>query len=218
MEKSLVLDITAIIMSLLSFGVALFALKISARKYDLQLEHNEIQKKEFEEKYKIQLHIKDEQFLTSHTFGLNKPKYYVEHPENIEFEYRAKYINRGNAIINIESLILAINAIEVKEMSFGCGENILSATHLAPGEEIEIKHRLKKENLDKFKQYIDEVSEKRGILEFSVTCLFSRLNGSKKEHKRILYRMSESGGDVSCKGYNAGKGIDKYSSIYEVHT
>lgn len=60
------LDIVAISVSFVSFIAALFALKTSFRRYELQQDQFGLQKKEFDEKFKLQLHIKGEHFLTSH--------------------------------------------------------------------------------------------------------------------------------------------------------
>ena len=80
------IDVVTIIISCVSLIVALY---MSVRRYKLQQEQLELQTHEFDEKFKLKLHIKDECFLTSHRLEPEKINYFTEHPDEIEFEYRA---------------------------------------------------------------------------------------------------------------------------------
>ena len=208
------LDYIAIIISILSFVAALLALKISIQRYDLQVEQHELQLKEYSKKNRIQLHIIDEQFISSHTFGPEQPEYYSKHPDEIEFEYRASYRNKGEVTIHLKCVKLIITAVDIEEKTFACGENVSAEIYLATNEEINIVHRFSKDNFDGFKKYIRNNISKRGIFQFEIESVFSSLDGKDIEHKRILYRMTEGGGDISCKGYTPGKGIIKRNFVY----
>lgn len=198
---------------MLSLLIAVSAFSVAVRRYRLQVEALELQKKEAHEKYRPRLQIADEQFLTSHTMGPNEPAYYVTHPEEIEFEYRARYQNKGVNLVEIKSVMLIVRAVEVPHF-FSCGDMIVTNRCLAPGEEIEVCHRFSKSNLDGFKYALQEVEGKRGILQFEVKCEFVGLDQIIRAHRRILYRLTEGGGDISGQGYDPGHGKDKRSFVY----
>lgn len=203
----------AFAISVLSLLVAVSAFSLSIHRYRLQVQAFELQRKETDEKYKSRLQVVDEQFLTSHTLGPNEPPYYVEHPEEIEFEYKARYQNKGFSLIEIKSLMLTVSAVEVQDV-FNCGEIIIVNRALAPGEQLEVCHRFNKRNLDGFKWMVEEIAGKRGVLQFEVKCDFLGLDGLMRAHRRILYRLTEGGGDISCRGYDPGRGKEKHSFVY----
>jgi hypothetical protein len=214
-EIPLYFDIAALAFSIVSICMAAFALKISIRRYELQQEQFDIQKKEFEDKFKVRLEIKDEHLLTSHQLEPEKGTYFRDNPEDFEFEYHAKFVNRSNVIVKIEILTIGADAVDVEEMWMGCGDIILQNAFIAPNEELDVIHRFKKGNLNGFRRAISRFSEKIGTLEITVNCKFSGVEHDESiEHKRVLYRMTENCGDISTRGYEPGKGKEKRSFLY----
>lgn len=207
------IEAAAFWISVISLVVAFSAFSLSIRRYRLQIQTLELQKKEADEKYKSRLQIGDEQFLTSHTLGPKEPAYYAAHPEEIEFEYRARYENKGMNLIELKSLMIVVSAVEVGNF-FNCGEIIVTNRCLSPGEGMDIRHQLAKSNLAGFKAAIEHEAGKRGVLQFEIRCDFFGLDQVIRSHRRILYRLTEGGGDLSCRGYDPGHGKDKHHFIY----
>ena len=135
------IEVAAFWISVISLAVAFSAFSLSIRRYRLQIQALELQKREADEKYKARLQIADEQFLTSHSLGLKEPAYYAAHPEEIEFEYRARYENKGVNLIELKSLMIVVSAVEVGNF-FNCGEIIITNRCLSPGEGVDIRGAL----------------------------------------------------------------------------
>jgi len=214
MEINLSVEFSAILLSIISLFISMFAIRVSIRRYELQQKQHELQIKEFKDKYKTRFRINDEHFLTSHRLYPEQIEIYKDNPEQIEFQYSAELVNLSNTVLTIESLSIEVDAVDVEEMWVGCGDRVLTETFLAPHEKLTISHLFNKDNLDGFRRMIRNFSEKIGVLEFSVVCRFKSEFNELNEHKRILYRLTESGGDVSKQGYNPGKGHEKRNFLY----
>lgn len=207
-------DFATIIISALSILIAILALYISIRRFELQEEQFKLQKEEYENQNKIRLHIRGEVFLTSHALGPKEPKYYAENANEIEFEYAASYINRSSQLLIIDEMNIHVSAVDHEDFQIGAKDRIYHQESLAQNEELVVKHRITSKNLQNYIRVVESQYEKRGVLEFRIVC---RVRGERKQeltHERLLYRLTETGGDTSGPGYSPGHGKEKHNFIY----
>lgn len=212
-----IIEIAPIVISLLSFVIAVFALRTSIKGYRTQIDQYELSKTDLDDKRRSHLQIQKEQFLSSHTLGTNESKYYVDHPDEIGFEYRANYINKGSSLIKFESAYTLMVPENNKNAWINPGEKLLSTQYLSPKEEVVINHVIDSSKICNLRSFVAHGTEEdrfSGILRFEVIVKFSGPDNIQKEHKRILYRMVEGGGDQSTVGYNPGEGQNEHTFVY----
>lgn len=216
-EEMSTIEIAPIIISALSFVLAIFALRTSIKGYQVQVDQYELNKIDLDEKRKPHLQILNERFLSSHSLGPNEPKYYVDHPDEIGFEYRATYINKGSNIIEIESAYILIFPEKNKNAWINPNEKILSAQYLSPNEEVSLIHAISASKIRDLRAFVAHGTEEdtfSGVLRFEVVLTFLGQDNIRKEHRRVLYRMVLGGGDQSTVGYSPGHGKIEHTTLY----
>lgn len=199
----------------MSFFIAIFALIISFKRYDAQMSQYELSKKEIEEKKASHFQIQNEQLVPF--LGEKEPKYFAENPHEREFIYKAKYINKGESLIEIKHAVLVLIPEDTELGFIWLGEVFLSKQYMSPHEEIKIKQKIEASKINQAWRLLsleNEKEEREGVVKFEILIEFSGLDKIEKKHKRTLYRMAPCGGDQSRGGYTGGQGHLEHTFVY----
>lgn len=192
----------AIIVSLVSLGVAWRAYLISKRGFEVQAQAYALQKKELEAKQEARLQVSNETFLSSWQMdgGTDRCP-----PDEIALHYSAVLTNKGDSAATIESITIEVGPVSglLDDPTAHIGHVVSGPMYLAAGESVSLQATLEANEIQITRMFFQHLE---GVLVYSLSVKYRGYGGGMRMHRAEIYRINHMGGIVVKGNYDAAGG------------
>lgn len=195
----------ALIVSLVSLGVASRAYLLSKRAYEIQSEAHGLQKSDIEARHDPKVQVTNETFLSSWQIESTPPRC---KPEELELRYSSVITNKGETVALLESVTIEVGPAEspLADPKCGLGCPVSGSIYLAAGESISLGTTITADTISMIRLFFEQPE---GVLVFTLVFKFRGYAGPFRTRRAEIYRLNHEGGIVSKGNYNAASGIPR---------
>lgn len=195
----------ALIVSLISLGVAWRAYLLSKRAHEIQSEAHGLQKSDMEARHEPKIQVTNETFLSSWQVESAPPRC---KPEELELRYSAVVTNKGETVALLDSVTIEIAPAEspLAEPRVGVGYLVSGAMYLAAAESISLGTTIPADTIAMTRLFFEHPT---GVLVFTLVFKFRGYAGPLRTRRTEIYRLNHEGGIVSKGNNNAAEGIPR---------
>ena len=195
----------ALIVSLISLGVAWRAYLLSKSAHEIQSEAHGLQKSDLVARHEPKIQVANETFLSSWQIESASPRC---KPEELELRYSSVITNKGETVALLDSVTIEIGPAEspLANPKSGLGCLVSGPMYLAAGESLSLGTTIEAERISMTRLFF---GQHEGVLVFTLVFKFRGYSGPLRTRRTEIYRLNYEGGIVSKGNYNAASGISR---------